>query len=121
VAYSRKRRHGGSGTSEHSGQIASSTTLTASHSRETACERSPLNAPILTQPKKPDPTPHAGNDPPAAFVGIGGRLQSERMAAFNRNPRPQSSESANSEFESDRWYFWRQILIEMDGRRFREA
>jgi Co/Zn/Cd efflux system component len=32
--------------------------------------------------------------PPVAFIGTGGRLQSERMAAFNRNPRPQSSESA---------------------------
>jgi hypothetical protein len=31
---------------------------------------------------------------PAAFVGTGGRLRSERVTAFNRNPRPQSSESA---------------------------
>src|ERR1051325_4291188 len=52
--------------------IASSTTPTASPSRETACERSPPNAPILTYPRKPDPTPHAGNDTPAAFVGTGG-------------------------------------------------
>jgi hypothetical protein len=36
----------------------------------------------------------AGNDTPATFVGTGGRLRSKRMAAFNRNPRPQSSESA---------------------------
>jgi hypothetical protein len=34
--------------------------------------------------------------PPAAFVGTGGRLRSERVPAFNRNPRPQSSESAGS-------------------------
>jgi len=32
--------------------------------------------------------------PPAAFVGTGGRLRSERMVAFNRNPWPQSPESA---------------------------
>ncbi|MET4232649.1 hypothetical protein ABIA85_005938 [Bradyrhizobium sp. LA6.10] len=74
--------------------IGSSTMLTASHSRETACERSLRSAPILTQPKKPDPTPHAGNDTPAAFVGTGGRLRSECMVAFNRNPWPQSPESA---------------------------
>jgi hypothetical protein len=36
----------------------------------------------------------AGNDTPAAFIGTGGRFRSERLAAFNRNPRPQSSESA---------------------------
>ena len=77
--------------------IGSSTMLTASHSRETACERSLRSAPILTQPKKPDPTPHAGNDTPAAFVGTGGRLRSECMVAFNRNPWPQSSESAKTE------------------------
>ena len=76
---------------------ASSTMLTASHSRETACERSLRSAPILTQPRKPDPTPHAGNDNPAAFVGTGGRLRSERVAAFNRNPWPQSPESASSD------------------------
>src|SRR3954454_14206534 len=70
--------------------------LTASHSRETACERSLRSAPILTQPRKPDPTPHAGNDTPAAFVGTGGRLRSECMVAFNRNPWPQSPESAES-------------------------
>ncbi|MGY3424717.1 DNA replication protein DnaC [Bradyrhizobium sp. F1.13.4] len=74
--------------------IAASTMLTASHSRETACERSLRSAPILTQPRKPDPTPHAGNDNPAAFVGTGGRLRSECMVAFNRNPWPQSPESA---------------------------
>ncbi|MGY4447814.1 hypothetical protein ACVWZR_002474 [Bradyrhizobium sp. i1.3.1] len=57
--------------------IGSSTMLTASHSRETACERSLRSAPILTQPRKPDPTPHAGNDtrPPS----------SEQAAAFDRN------------------------------------
>src|SRR5580704_17737915 len=49
------------------------------------------SASILTPPRKPESTHHAGNDTPAAFVGTGGRLQSERMAAFNRNPRPQSS------------------------------
>jgi hypothetical protein len=27
----------------------------------------------------------------------------------------------NSEFESDRWDFWFQTLIETDGRRFREV
>src|SRR3954454_15106780 len=70
--------------------------LTASHSRETACERSLRSAPILTQPRKPDPTPHAGNDTPAAFVGTGGRLRSECMVAFNRNLWPQSPESADS-------------------------
>jgi uncharacterized membrane protein YphA (DoxX/SURF4 family) len=32
--------------------------------------------------------------PPAAFVGTGGRLRSECMVAFNRNPWPQSPESA---------------------------
>jgi DNA replication protein DnaC len=74
--------------------IGSSTTLTASHSRETACERSPRSAPFLTQPRKPDPIPHAGNHTPAAFVGTGGRLRSECMVAFNRNPWPQSPESA---------------------------
>jgi hypothetical protein len=31
---------------------------------------------------------------PAALDRNGGRFQSERMAAFNRNPRPQLSESA---------------------------
>ncbi|MET4323954.1 hypothetical protein, partial [Bradyrhizobium sp. RT5a] len=31
---------------------------------------------------------------PAAFVGTGGRLRSECMVAFNRNPWPQSPESA---------------------------
>jgi hypothetical protein len=76
---------------------ASSTTPTAPSS-ETACERSPPDAPILTQSRKPDPTPHAGNDTPSAFVGTGGRLRSERMAAFNRNPRPQSLQFALSFF-----------------------
>src|SRR5215207_856593 len=75
--------------------IGSSTTPTASHSREIACERSLRSAPILTQPRKPDPTPHAGNDTPAAFVGTGGRLRSECIVAFNRNPWPQSPESAS--------------------------
>jgi DNA replication protein DnaC len=79
----------------HEVTFASSTTPTASPSRETASERSPPNAPILTQSRKLDPTPHTGNDTPAAFVGTGGRLRSERVAAFNRNPWPQSSESAN--------------------------
>jgi hypothetical protein len=27
----------------------------------------------------------------------------------------------DSEFESDRWHFWRHISIEMDGHRFREV
>ena len=62
--------------------------------KETACERSQPNAPILTSPRKPKSTHHAGNRTPAAFVETGGRLRSERVAAFNRNPRPQSSESA---------------------------
>ena len=61
---------------------------------ETACERSLRSAPNLTQPRKSDPTPNAGNDTPAAFVGTGGRLRSDRMVAFNRNPWPQSPESA---------------------------
>src|SRR6202042_2965263 len=74
---------------------ASSITPTASPSRETACERSPPNVPILTPPRKPESTHHAGNHTPAAFVGTGGRLRSERVAAFNRNPWPQSSESAD--------------------------
>src|SRR5258708_3050127 len=73
---------------------ASSTTLTASHSMATACQRSLRSAPILTQPRKSDPNPHAGNDTPAAFVGTGGRLRSDCMVAFNRNPWPQSPESA---------------------------
>ena len=77
-----------------SSSIGSSTTLTASHSRETACERSLRSALILTQPRKTDPTPHAGNDTPAAFVGTGGRLRLDCMVAFNRIPWPQSPESA---------------------------
>jgi hypothetical protein len=35
-------------------------------------------------------TPHAGNETPAAFVETGGCLRSERMAAFDPTPRPQS-------------------------------
>ncbi len=54
--------------------IASSTTLTVSHSRETACARSLPSAPSLTPPENLNSTPHAGNDTPATFVGTGGRL-----------------------------------------------
>jgi hypothetical protein len=43
---------------------------------------------------RPDGIPHAGNHTPAAFVGTGSRLRSECMVAFNRNPWPQSPESA---------------------------
>ena len=44
------------------------------------------SAPIVTPPRNPDPIPHAGNHTPAAFVGTGGRIRSECMVAFNRNP-----------------------------------
>jgi hypothetical protein len=59
---------------------ASSTTLTASHSRETAC--APLSVPNLTPIAKTEPTPHAGNDtrPPS----------SEKVAAFHWNAWPRS-------------------------------
>jgi len=51
----------------------------------------------LTPPRKADPTPHAGNDTPAAFVGTGGRIRSDHMVAFNRNPWSQSPESAQAQ------------------------
>src|ERR1700676_1267083 len=70
----------------------SSTMPTASPSRETACERLLPSAPTLTPPRNPERNHHADNDP-AAFIGTGGPLPSERVAAFNRNPWPQSSES----------------------------
>jgi DNA replication protein DnaC len=73
---------------------ASSTMPTASPSQETACARSPPSALSLTPPAKPESTPHAGNETRPPSFGTGGCLQSERMAAFNRNHRPQSSESA---------------------------
>jgi hypothetical protein len=69
--------------------IGSSTTLTASHSRETACERSLRSASFLTQPKKPDPIlmPATTPRPPsseqvAASIGMHGRVQSESLAAI---------------------------------------
>src|SRR5438034_7700130 len=68
---------------------ASSTTLIASHSRETVCARSPLSVPNLTPPRKTEPTRHAGNEtrPPSSerwppSIGTHGRVQSEPPAAI---------------------------------------
>jgi hypothetical protein len=68
----------------------------------------------LTPQRKPEFIPHAGNETLAAFVGTGGRLRSERMAAFNRNPWPQSSESACRSARARRtpvmWHDWNDSL-----------
>jgi hypothetical protein len=54
----------------------SSTTLTASHSTETACEKSLRGAPVLTPPRKSDPTPMLATTPRPP--------SSEQVAAFDR-------------------------------------
>jgi len=76
--------------------IGSSTMLTASHSRETACERSLRSEPILTQPRNLTNSScrqrHSGRLRRKRWrpsIGMHGRVQSESLAAIPgiRSPR----------------------------------
>src|SRR5439155_22149495 len=87
---------------------ASSTTLIASHSRETACARSPLSVPNLTPPRKTEPTRHAGNEtrPPSSkrwppSIGTHGRVQSESPAAIVGIRRPKLRQLHTAKLRED--------------------
>ena len=82
--------------------IASSTTLTASHARETACARSIPSVPNLKRPTKPQSISHANNEPWPPSFGTRGRVQSEFLAAIVGTPETKNSGLCGGEAESRR-------------------
>src|SRR3954449_10341771 len=81
---------------------ASCTTLTGSRLKETACERSQPNDPVLTPHQRCDPMnmPTGQYCPPS--IGM--------VAAFNWNPWPGSSESATKHMLDFRAHFAEPII-----------